>query len=309
MESYSSREGQWIWATWVDGFENPDNGSTVGHGDLPETEIVHGGGKSLPLHFDNRSASVSEATRTFDASLDWTQAGITTLVVYFFEDVDNSGGQFYMKVNDTKISYQPDAGAVSPPDYSAWTQWNIDLASLGANLGQVNSLTLGVEGAGALGTMYVADIRLSQTAPAPAMVDQWLEAESGTVTNPMLIYEGDASASGGMYIGTEEGSGNVMTPPPVDGIATYTLDVTGGTYRLDLRVITYSGSNTLWVRMPTADGNADWVNANMALIDSWHWETVSGTYTLAAGTHTLEIARREDGALVDAITLVKLSGE
>jgi len=309
MESYSSREGQWIWATWVDGFENPDNGSTVGHGDLPETEIVHGGTKSLPLHFDNRSASVSEATRTFDTSLDWTQADITTLVVYFFEDVGNSGGQFYVKVNDTKISYQPDAGAVSPPDYSAWTQWNIDLTSLGANLGQVDSLTLGVEGAGALGTMVVDDIHLYKTAPAPAVVDQWLEAESGTVTDPMLIYEGDPTASGGMFIGTEETTEDATGTPPADGIATYTLDVTGGVYRLDLRVITYSGSNSLWIRIPSASTQNDWINFGPPVDEDWNWVSVPGDFTLPAGTHTLEIARRESGALVDAVTLVRLSDE
>lgn len=309
MESYSAREGHWIWETWVDGFEDADNGSTVGHGDLPETEIVHGGSNSLPLHFDNRMAPTSAGTRTFEASQDWTAAGITTLVVHFIPDVDNTGGQFYVKVNDTKIAYEADPGAVSPPSYTAWTQWNIDLATLGANLDQVDSVTLGVDGGGALGTLYVDDIRLYKSAPAPAVVDQWMEAESGTVTDPMLIYEGDPTASGGMFIGTDETTDDSTGTPPADGIATYSVDVTGGVYRLDLRVITYSGSNSLWIRMPSASTQNDWINFGPAVDEDWNWVSVPGDFTLPAGTHTLEIARRESGALVDAITFVRLADE
>jgi hypothetical protein len=39
-------------------------------------------------------------------------------------------------------------------------QWSIDLSSFGANLKGVKTLTVGVEGAGALGTLFIDDIQL-----------------------------------------------------------------------------------------------------------------------------------------------------
>ena len=47
--------------------------------------------------------------------------------------------------------------------------------------------------------------------------------------------------------------------------------------------------------------------------DAWHWAEVHSNddnnqvveYTLSSGTHTLEIARREDGALLNAIDVMK----
>jgi hypothetical protein len=39
-------------------------------------------------------------------------------------------------------------------------QWSIDLASLGADLKSVKSLIVGVEGAGAVGTLFLDDIQL-----------------------------------------------------------------------------------------------------------------------------------------------------
>ncbi|MCH7919710.1 MAG: hypothetical protein IIC50_17210, partial [Planctomycetes bacterium] len=81
MEGYADAEFLEIWATWIDGFDDPANGSLVGAnpgiGDFsPESTIVRGGSQSLPLHFDNSAASVSEATRTFDPTQDWTRSGI-----------------------------------------------------------------------------------------------------------------------------------------------------------------------------------------------------------------------------------------
>ena len=46
---------------------------------------------------------------------------------------------------------------------------------------------------------------------------------------------------------------------------------------------------------------------------AWHWDVVHSDddnqqeveFTLSAGTHTLEIARREDGTLLDAIAVLK----
>ncbi|MCH8215387.1 MAG: hypothetical protein IH892_01310, partial [Planctomycetes bacterium] len=99
MESYKDAEFLEIWATWVDGFDDPANGSLVGGtAGIPETGIVHGGSQSLPLDFDNSAAAVSEATRTFDAPMDWTRHGVQGLVLYLNRGADNTGGgQVYVK--------------------------------------------------------------------------------------------------------------------------------------------------------------------------------------------------------------------
>lgn len=166
MESYKDKEGSWIWGTWADGYENPtENGSTVGHGDLPETIIVRSPGQSMPLFYDNTAAPTSKATRTFDQPddiTDWTQAGIQTLVLHIYGDPNNTGGQLYVEINGVKIPFTDDAGAITKAE---WTQWNVDLSSVNTNLAKVNSLAIGVDGAGVAGVIYVDDIALYRLAP------------------------------------------------------------------------------------------------------------------------------------------------
>ena len=127
-------------------------------GGLPETTITHGGGQSLPLDYDNSGAGLSEATRTFAPGQDWTVGSPETLVVHFHGELNNSGGQVYVKINNVKVTYDANPAAISSP---VWTQWNIDLSGVA----MVNSLTIGVEGAGAQGVLYVDDLILYRQAP------------------------------------------------------------------------------------------------------------------------------------------------
>jgi hypothetical protein len=153
-----------IFLTWIDGYEQPSNGSVVGYAEPPFAEqgIVHSGMQSMPLSYDNTGgAAYSEAERTFAVAQNWTQAGATTLVLYF-QGAEGNTGQLYVKVNGTKVVYGGDAADIAKPQ---WTQWNIDLASLGASLQNVAKLSIGIDGSGASGTLYVDDIRLYQSAP------------------------------------------------------------------------------------------------------------------------------------------------
>ncbi|MCH8218630.1 MAG: hypothetical protein IH892_17865 [Planctomycetes bacterium] len=322
MESYKDEEFFEIWATWVDGFEDPTNGSLVGAdpaiGDFaPETGIVHAGSQSLPIWFDNSSAPVSEATRTFDQTQDWTRSGIQTLVLYFRRGADNTGGGVYLKINDTKMVYEAAAGL--PPGW--WTQWTIDLSAV-AGAASVRSLTIGVEGAGAMGVIYVDSIQLFKNAAPVFQPLSWFEAESGAITAPLQVFTDDPTASAGEHIGTENGIGNQNGNPPADGVATYSFDVPeDGVYRLAFRVIITGGSDSFWVRIPgmvtnTLNHASGWVRFNgIQPGDTWHWDEVHSwepdesfqvvDFTLSAGTHTLEVAQREDGALLDVIALMK----
>jgi hypothetical protein len=70
--------------------------------------------------------------------------------------------QLYVKINGTKVVYNGKPEALTR---ILWTQWNVDLSSMGGNLGSVGSLTIGVSGSGK-GTLYIDDVRLYRSAPA-----------------------------------------------------------------------------------------------------------------------------------------------
>jgi hypothetical protein len=159
FESYTDDEGGRIYETWVDGWDVPENGSQVGYGEAPfaERNTVHGGRQSMPLAYDNTGASYSEGACAFNDPQDWTAHGVKSLSLYFYGPAENTTGQLYVKVNGKKAPY---AGAADNLKAGQWTQWTIDLASLGTNLRSVKTLCIGVEGAGAVGKLFIDDIHL-----------------------------------------------------------------------------------------------------------------------------------------------------
>ena len=168
--------------------------------------------------------------------------------------------------------------------------------------------------------IYWDSIELFRDAPPFFLPVSWFEAESGAITAPMQVFTDDPSASAGEYIGTKSGIGNEYDTPPADGVATYSFDVPeDGEYRLVFRVIIPPEQDSFWVRIPGAETDttnhaSGWVRMNPIIPgDTWHWDGVFSwepddsfpfvNFTLSAGTHTLEIARREDAALLDAIAI------
>jgi len=85
FEDYNDYPSREIYTTWVDGYDDPANGSTVGHLTPPsvETTIVHSGKQSMPFRYDNSSASYSEATMTLASGRDWTVRGVGALSLWF----------------------------------------------------------------------------------------------------------------------------------------------------------------------------------------------------------------------------------
>ncbi|MCH8218996.1 MAG: hypothetical protein IH892_19735, partial [Planctomycetes bacterium] len=283
--------------------------------------IVNGGRQSLPIWFDNRTVAISEATRTFEQTQDWSRSGVKTLVLSFSRGAGNTGnGRVYVKVNDTKVVHPEDPGTL-PPGWDAWTQWNIDLSALGTDLTRVRSLTVGIEGAGATGVLYVDDIQLEGVASDPGLqqVVTWFEAESGAITAPLQVFSDSPTASAGQHIGTLDDIGDENDNPPADGVATYSFTVPeDGVYQLAIRVIINGNRNSFWIRIPgmvtnTTNHASGWVRFNdIEDGGTWHWDEVHSSddgdsvveFTLSAGTHTLEITRREDGTLLDAIAVI-----
>ncbi|MDI6450888.1 hypothetical protein [Anaerobaca lacustris] len=187
FESYidDGDSGQAIFDTWFDGWIN-GTGSTVGHLQSPfaERTIVRSGRQSMPLFYDNTTAAVSEAD--FGLSRDWTANGVRSLSVYFCGAAGNTG-RLYVKINDAKVAYDGDATDIAR---LTWQPWNIDLSGIGG-VNNVRSLTIGIEGAGATGIVYIDDIRRYPHDPefiVPAepdtanLVGHWkLDDGSGTV--------------------------------------------------------------------------------------------------------------------------------
>jgi hypothetical protein len=117
-----------------------------------ETLIVYDGKQSVPLSYDNTVAPYSEVTANV-AGQDWTRYGIKSLSLYVFGMTGNSG-QLYLKINNTRLDGGPDISQ------AGWQLWNIDLSTVGANLTNVTSLTIGIDGVNAKGKLYIDAIHL-----------------------------------------------------------------------------------------------------------------------------------------------------
>ncbi len=222
FESYTDdiEAGEAIFDTWLDGWIN-NTGSTVGHMTSPfaEQSVVNSGRQSMPLFYENTGGkTVAEAERTF-AAQNWTASSIKTLAVHFYGAEGNTG-QLYLKINNTKVVYNGQATDIAQ---AQWQQWLVDLTAL-SGLQSVTKLTIGIEGAGAKGVVYIDDIRLYpdeieliepvQPDPAGLIVQYTFDAGSGTTV---------ADASGRGNTGTING-----TPQWVTGVSGSALAFDGG---------------------------------------------------------------------------------
>ena len=134
------------------------------------------------------------------------------------------------------------------------------------------------------------------------------------------IYD-DPASSGGRHIGSEADDGHDYdTAPGAEWLAVYNFDAAGGIYKILLRAQEF-GNDSFWVRIPGATSQthedpdlpgSGWVRFNgIDAPDGWVWDEVHSNdhgnavviWTLAAGAHTIEIAKREDGVLFDAILI------
>jgi hypothetical protein len=170
MESYNDLdptdpESNRIFNAWIDGFDDPTNGSLVGYEIPPfaEQAIVHKGNQSMPFAYDN-SLGNSEATLTLTDNRDWTINGVDTLTIWFRGSVGNTTENLYVALNGNAVVNHDNPEAALG---LVWNEWNIDLqafADQGVDLTNVNSITLGLNSVtGGTGTMYFDDIRLYAT--------------------------------------------------------------------------------------------------------------------------------------------------
>ncbi|HUU18123.1 MAG TPA: PA14 domain-containing protein [Sedimentisphaerales bacterium] len=331
-----------IWWVWKDGFGYASHptlpayagnktGSMVGNETTPsytEETIVHGGWQAMPYFYDNNmqgKSKYSEIELTLDKMRDWTEEGVTQLVLWFHGDAANAPEQMYVKLNGSKVVYDGDVTDITRP---RWKQWTIDLASFGVNLQNVTSFSIGFGNdtnptAGGSGMVLFDDIRLYRQAPEVVVPSEeiWFEAEDAdTITAPFQVYTQVPGASGGEYIGTTDDVGNSSSNPPApDGTATYTFTVAGGTYKISCRIIIPAG-DSFWFRVQgattqTTNHSSGWVRwSDPPDSDVWYWHDVFSAeddgetvlFTMEPGTYILEVGYREDAALMDAILISKV---
>ena len=243
-----------VYMAWLDGYGTTTNGSAMGYlqGASIETANVHGGGKSVPLIYNNGGTfAFSEVERTF-AAQNWTSNGIQTLSLWFNGASTNVPGQLYVKINGVKVLYDGDASNLKKP---IWQTWNIDLASVGVNLQSVTRLAIGIETKGATGTLLLDDIRLY---PLPRQLVTPVQPDpAGLVAR--FAFDGNANDSAGGHNGTPNGNpiyalGKIGQAISLDGlddnVVVGNVGITGAAPR------TIAG----WAKMNVTTGIPDWTN-------------------------------------------------
>lgn len=170
FESYSNSSPYRVFQTWLDGvgyssddyydaYSGNGTGATIGHDiwsggydNLMETDIVYSGSSSMPFYYE----SDSQTDCTLSPAQDWTDYGITTLVIHFYGEADNTG-DLYIKIGNKTISYSGDSSDISAEE---WITWEIGLTATSASLTSVSDLSIGIDGSNAEGLLYIDDILL-----------------------------------------------------------------------------------------------------------------------------------------------------
>ena len=173
FEDYNDYPPNEVWNTWLDGYDDPTNGSSAGYPNPDfnvgehylETTVVHSGNQSMPVFYDN-SAGLSEVTKSLTSTdRDWTRYGVDTLTLWYQGIRTNAAEPMYVALNGTAVVFNEDANAAQT---TAWVRWDIPLqtfADMGINLTNVSSITIGFGNpnnpvAGGSGHVFFDDIRL-----------------------------------------------------------------------------------------------------------------------------------------------------
>ncbi|MCF7974606.1 MAG: discoidin domain-containing protein [Phycisphaerae bacterium] len=261
FETYTNISPDRPFQTWIDGIGfsnpapgNPGNGSgaAIGHdiwspsspyfdGSIMETGLVFGGSQSMPVYYNGAGTQVDLSL----GSQDWTQYGLQTLSIAFHGTPGNTG-QLYAKINTTKILYDQDPADIAN---GSWLVWQIDLSSVNG-LDNVTQLSIGVDGAGAAGVLYLDEIGLY------ARAGELITPVAPGTANLVAYYrfEGDLLDAAGTHHGTI----NSGMPAFVSGVQGQALECIGNqdvtvAYADDLSLNSFTVS--AWVNVSDIGGN------------------------------------------------------
>lgn len=135
--------------------------------------------------------------------------------------------------------------------------------------------------------------------PAPA-ANVYIEAESGGLLAPLTIGN-DPAASGGQFIWSATAKDTICGLTNTTGWATYTVTVTGGTYKLWGRALGPSTSSDSFCVQIDNGPVQTW---NLTTGSVWTWKLMTAdNLTFSAGQHTIRVRYREPGAKFDRMLL------
>lgn len=326
FEGYSNLSPNRPFQTWLDGFgysadefypvayAGNGTGSGVGHdiwslsspyydGQIMEVAIARSG-QSMPLYFNNSNGiSLSEAVRTFDVPQDWTLYGLKSMTLNIYGQPESTG-QLYVKINDAKI--MADHVNVS---VAQWQTLAIDLSTVNTDLTNVTTLTIGVEGNGAAGLLFVDDIRLMPTVSTGidigsegtmlnnggTLASQWIRSDSPEDVKGGAMFVG-ALPSGADLRGILAFSLEIFKPGDVISDVTVSLfHGANGTGNHTDGSITSSSLELVLVTNPAyANDRASWNNADQDTPVAWNTpggdlggtlDTVTGLDLTTLDTH------------------------
>ncbi len=171
FETYTDDSGRRIYQIWKDGYDN-GTGSVVGYLEAPFAEqvLIHGGGQSMPLSYDNtQTPFYSEAVRNIAFEQDWLEGEANTLRLFVRGQADNDPDPLYIGIEDTggrlAIVTHPDPTVVTR---ETWQEWTIPFSDLeNVRLAGVKIIYLGVgnrenPALGGSGRIFIDDIEFGK---------------------------------------------------------------------------------------------------------------------------------------------------
>lgn len=272
FESYQDvvNEGKAIFDTWLDGWQNPSNGSVVGNDEAPFAKdtivAAHGGSQVMPLRYDNTTSAVSEATRTWDQPQDWTVNSFNVLRLFVAGRSFNVPGVLYVKVEDSTGAAKTIERDVADAFLGeTWTELEITLSEFsGVNLASVAGMTIGVKNkAGspaAVGTLLVDDIRIG-VKPLGLVAHYKLEGN---------LEDSSGNGHHGVFVGNPDLPAKYVAGPTGFGLGLL-FDGTGGHQAVECGTFDPSAATgrltvAMWAKW---DGPSDQWQGLMGKRDGW----------------------------------------
>jgi hypothetical protein len=294
FESYDNKDNR-IYQTWVDGLTDNASGSQVGYNESPfaEQTTIHGGRQAMPLMYDNASFAFSQTTREFDPPQDWSARGVKSLAIHFAGLTSNTGA-LYLKINNTKIVYN---GSQSDLARNVWQAWNVDLSTV-SGISSVRSLTIGIEGSGASGKLFIDDIRLYPKAP------EYIVPVQPDTANLVGYYTFDEGS--GTKVGDSSGKGHngtvQSTPEWVAGKVGGAMNFGGDGDFVDI------GNPADWPAGTAPRSMCAWLKTE-DLTATWHFAVAYGSATRIRRCSSASPARPSTAAATATMCSSRTSGK
>ncbi|MBN1508829.1 MAG: hypothetical protein JW955_18415 [Sedimentisphaerales bacterium] len=197
FESYTNESPNRVSETWIDGLGQywpervvgNDSGSVAsltwsGGGNAPgETDVVHGGNQSMGISYNNLFEPNSYVERTFDPPIDCNE--YNTLSLWLRGETTNTGGQFFVAINDRKTYPVVD---LMRPEWQEVTlsRWDWDPPQDWLHI-DILSISIGVDDPGVMGMVYIDDIRLTYKPVVPKPPVARDVSVAGTANTPVTV--------------------------------------------------------------------------------------------------------------------------